>query len=73
MDKFSFIKYVNLKEKKLEKYKIILENKIQTGGTNLDLKNIQIELLKIKKKINNIKEFKNDSVIDPYNKLKDLI
>ena len=74
MDKFSFIKYVNLKENKLKKYASVLEHKIQYGGSNgVNIKQLQEELLIIKKKLATIKENTDSTVIDPYNQLKDII
>jgi len=75
MEKYSFLNYINLKENKFIKYKRILESKInQYGGDDsIELKTIQKELLKIKKKLSDIKNIRKDVVLDPYDKLKDLI
>ena len=65
-----------MKETKYLTYKKNLEKKIyQFGGGNqsIDIKKSQIELLKIKKKIDNIKKYSNNTNIDAYNKLKPLI
>jgi hypothetical protein len=77
MERLSFLNYVYKKEKqylkqskKLEK---ILVMKGGNGKVTVDLKTIQTQLVKIKKKIEDINKSKKEVVIDPYNKLKDII
>ena len=69
MEKLSFLKYIKGKEKQLLKYKNLLE---QTGG-NLDLKDLQAELLKIKIKLDTFSKAKQSKLLNPYNELKPLI
>jgi len=74
INNFSFIKFVELKEKKYRNYEKILQlKKVQVGGDKVELFTIQNELLKIKKKISNIESSRKNVVLDPYDKLKDLI
>lgn len=70
MEEYSFLKYIKYKEKKYNKKIKKLE---QLGGDTVDLKTIQIELLKLKKKVDDIKIRKTDNLIDPYDTLKPLI
>ena len=73
-DSFSFIKYVEIKEKKYKKYEKMIESKIkQIGGDTIEIFTLQNELLKIKKKLNQIEESRKNVVIDPYDKFKHLI
>ena len=77
MENLSFISYLKSKERKFLKYKNKLEKRlIQLGGSDgspIELKTIQIELLKIKKKLAAIKQTDSKSIIDPYKKLKPFI
>jgi len=70
MEEYSFLKYIKYKEKKYNKKIKKLE---QLGGDTIDLKTIQKELLKLKKKIDDIKLRKTNNLIDPYDTLKPLI
>ena len=74
-DKYSFIKYLDMKKEKYVKYKNILQLKLnQSGGDNIiDIKNIQEALLAIKSKINAIDQGKKNTILEPYSKLKPLI
>jgi hypothetical protein len=72
MEKYSFLKYVKSKEK-IYRQKIINLQK-QLGGTKtVDLRQIQEALLTTKMKLEDIKSRKVDSLIDPYNNLKDML
>ena len=73
MERYSFINYIKLKEKKFNEYQQILENQLGSGKNTIDISKIQMELLKIKKKIRDIKDVKTDNLLDPYDKLKGLI
>lgn len=76
LDKYSFIKYVDMKREKYVKYKNILESKLnQIGGNQntIEIKKIQEALLGIKFKINAIENGRKNTILDPYNKLKPLI
>jgi hypothetical protein len=74
MERYSFLNYVKLKEKKFNKYKEFLEHQLGAGSTNkIDISKIQMELLKIKRKLKDIQDMKTNNVIDPYDKLKGLI
>ena len=79
MERYSFLKYIKTKEKKLSKYKNLLESKIsqlnlkQKGGDAIDLKQIQMELLKTKQKLKDIKNANQTQVINPYPELKGII
>ena len=73
MEKYSFIKYLNLKENKLNKYKNFLNMKIQTGGEGIELRTLQKELLKIRLRLQQINSAKKNSLFDPYPELKTLI
>ena len=76
LDKYSFIKYVDMKREKYIKYKNILESKLnQIGGNQntIEIKKIQEALLAIKFKINAIENGRKNTILDPYNKLKPLI
>lgn len=71
MEKYSFLKYIKSQEKIYLKQAKYLNFIIQKGGDNIDVKKIQLELLKIKKKIEEIRSRKVDTIIDPYDKLKE--
>ena len=73
MERYSFINYIKLKEKKFNQYQQILENQLGSGKNTIDISKIQMELLKIKKKLRDIKDVKTNNIIDPYDKLKGLI
>jgi len=73
MEKYSFIKYLNLKENKLNKYKNFLKSKIQIGGEGVDLRTLQKELLAIRLRLQSINSAKKNSLFDPYPELKTLI
>jgi len=70
MEEYSFLKYIKYKEKKYNKKIKKLE---QLGGDTVDLKTVQVELLKLKKKVDDIKLRKTGNLIDPYDTLKPLI
>lgn len=71
MENYSFLKYIKIEEKKIKKKITYFENQI--GGTNtINLKNVQIELLKLKKKIDSIKLTKVNTIIDPFDDLQHL-
>jgi hypothetical protein len=72
MENYSFLKYVKIKEQEIKKRLKYLENQIG-GDDTVDLKTVQIELLKLKKKLHAIQSKKVDTLIDPYDKLKTLI
>lgn len=68
MENYSFLKYIKIEEKKIKKKITYFENQI--GGTNtIDLTNVQIELLKLKIKIDSIQSTKIDTIIDPFDNL----
>lgn len=72
MEKYSFIKFVNMKEK-IYRDKIAELQKQIGGNTTVDLSSIQKEILKIQLKLEDIKSRKVDTLIDPYADLKDMI
>ena len=73
MEKYSFLKYINIQEKKYKNKIAELNNQI--GGVNniINIKTIQEELLKTRLKLEEISSRKTDSLINPYNTLKELI
>ena len=75
MENYSFFKYIKIKEKEIKKKikKKIKYLKNQIGGINtIDFTNIQMEVLKLKTKIDSIQSTKVNTVIDPLNDLKPL-
>ena len=72
MEKYSFLKYVKSKEK-IYRHEINDLERQLGGASTVDLKSIQLELLKTKMKLDDIKSRKVDSLIDPYTHLKDMI
>ena len=70
MEKYSFLKYINIQEKKYKNKIAELNNQI--GGVNniINIKTIQEELLKTRLKLEEISSRKTDSLINPYNTLK---
>jgi hypothetical protein len=72
MEKYSFLKYVKNKEK-IYRQKINDLEKQLGGDDTVNLKSIQEELLATKMKLDDIKSRKVDTLIDPYEHLKDMI